>query len=113
MYKDVMIGSEKVGMLANAASPIIYNRLFKKNLLAEAAKLSAENLDYDLIVGLAFVFSMQAKKNREELNRLSVDDYYDWLEQHELLEIITHAGEISDLMMSNMRVTSVPKKEGE
>lgn len=114
MYTTITIGEKEQGMLANAASPILYKILFKEDLLQKIQKLDAAAPDMELIQRMAFLFSMQAeKKKTEELRRLSEDDFISWLEQFEPLELIEHGNDIISLYVSNTKSTSIPKEKGE
>ena len=110
MYKTIMIGEKEVGVLANAASPILYKQIFKEDFLLELQK---KNVDVDAIVKISFVMAMQAEKKIEELTKLTVEDFLHWLEQFEPLDIYLHADELMEAYNKNTKSTSVPKKEGD
>ena len=106
----VKIGSEEVGMVANAASPYIYRQIFHEDFLV---KLQSENPEADLFQKMGFVMAQQADMNLDELMGLSERDFWEWLEKYDALDILLATQEISDIYLAQKEGNSVPKSEGD
>lgn len=91
MYTTMELGGKRIELTSNAATPRLFQKIFRKDLLKSFANLnieegSTETLDaLDLIQGLAFVMSLQSqgKPFREIYTKTTDLDYLDWLEQFE------------------------------
>ena len=71
--KTITIGGKEIPMLRNALSPIIYRRIFHKDSIAQMSKISSEDMGgdvVDLYTEIAFVMSVQATKQPEELKKV-------------------------------------------
>lgn len=106
----VKIGTEEVGMVANAASPYIYKNIFHEDFLL---KLQAKEPDADLFQKMAFVMAKQADMKLDELMSLSEKDFFEWLTQYEAMDIILATDAISEIYLAQKKGDSVPKNEGE
>jgi hypothetical protein len=110
MIKEITIGEQTVLMAANAATPIRYKMLFKKDLLAEFQNAEADNSRVsDMIPELAYIMAMQA--GHENLSGKTFEDYIEWLEQFGPLDLLNAGGEIAALYIENTQETSTPKKK--
>lgn len=112
MYKVIEVGNIAVPMEANAATPIRYRMLFKKDLLTQfqAAQDDAAKVS-DTIPELGFIMAMQAAK--ANLSAVSFDDYLEWLEQFGPLDLLNAGGEIANLYTDNTATASEPKKKAD
>ena len=109
MYKDIQIGSKTVGMAANALSPYLFKQVFRSDFLKEVQK---ETPDEDLFVKMGFIFAKQAElKTISDLTRLNEQNFYDWLQDFEPLDVLLASGEISGLYYTQAESSSVPKNE--
>ena len=114
MFKSITMNDREMGMLANAASPLLYKSVFKTDLLQEIQKMDPNAPDVGLVMRLAFILSMQAdKKKVEDFRKLTEDDFIEWLEQFEPFELIEHGNDIMQLYAMNTKSTSIPKKGAE
>lgn len=110
MFKVIEVGNIAVPMEANAATPIRYKMLFKKDLLAEFQNAEADNSRVsDMIPELAYIMAMQA--GHENLSGKTFEDYIEWLEQFGPLDLLNAGGEIAALYIENTQETSTPKKK--
>ena len=111
MFGVVKIGNKEVKMVANAASCYVYRQLFKEDFLL---KTQEKTPDPDIFQKMGFVMAKQAETNKmSDLMKIPIDEYYEWLMQFEPLDVITAAGEISNLYMGQSEQLSVPKTEGD
>lgn len=111
MFGVVKIGNKEVKMVANAASCYVYRQLFKEDFLLKAQEKTP---DPDIFQKMGFVMAKQAETNKmSDLMKIPIDEYYEWLMQFEPLDVITAAGEISNLYMGQSEQLSVPKTEGD
>lgn len=110
MQGTVKIGDKNVLMVANAASVYVYRSIFKEDFLVKAQD---KNPDPDIFQKMGFVMAKQAETNKmSELMNITIDEFYDWLVQFEPLDILTAAGEISNLYMGQTEGLSTPKRKG-
>lgn len=110
----VKIGSTEVGMLANAASPIIYKQLFHKDFLRQMTQLQGGNeIDgLELFAEMGFVMAMQHENPWEEIRKLTEDDYIEWLAQYDPNDVLIASEEIANLYNGQSKTLSASKKEG-
>lgn len=120
MIKAIRIGDTDVNMRASALTAVIYRSLFGKDLTIELNKKrkARENSDetgLDIFKQLAFVMQWQAlprdNKVTEDMKRLSIDDYYEWLdtvEEADFFEGDTLAS-ITNLWVSSQK-SQIPLK---
>lgn len=110
MRAFIKIGDREIEMAANAASPYIYNHVFKEDFLQ---KLQSKDPDSDLFQKMGFIMAEQAKEEKiSELMKLNMDKYFEWLTQFEPVDVLLATGEISGLYMGQAIESSVPKSEG-
>lgn len=88
MNRTIRIGEQDVLMRASALTAVIYRNLFGKDLTIELNKKrtskNSEDSGLDIFKQLAFVMSWQAipreTKITEAMKRLTIEDYYEWLD---------------------------------
>ena len=102
-----------VEFTANAATPLRYKSLFKKDLLVifqQAQNNGAYDLDF--VQDLAFTMAMQAKakKNEIDFSALTDNDLLNWLEGFGGFEIFNAAMDIIDIYLGNAVSSSKEKK---
>ena len=123
MFKTVTLQNYKgedmkVEFLANAATPLRYKTIFRKDLLTQFANAKTEdekaiNLDVDFISELAFIMAMQAKALSDstvKLDALSFEMYLKWLEQLDSFTIESNGTEIVSVYAGNTNTSSEAKK---
>lgn len=123
MFKTVTLQNYKgkdidVEFLANAATPLRYKTIFRKDLLTQFANAKTEdgksiNLDVDFISELAFIMAMQAKALNDstvKLDALSFGMYLEWLEQLDSFTIESNGTEIVSVYAGNTFTSSEAKK---
>lgn len=109
MKGTINISGKDVEMYANAMTPVIFKRVFHKDFLMESQK---KDVDLTLFQELGFVMAQQAAKPAKELmTGLTVDEYYEWLEEFGALDIINKVDEIFALYSDQAQSTSTSKKK--
>lgn len=109
MKGTVKIGDKNVDMVANALTPVLYKRVFRKDFLLESQK---KDIDMTIFQELAFVMASQAQiiSAKQLMTELSVESYYEWLEGFEAMEIMEAVNDIFALYHSQTKVSSRSKK---
>lgn len=69
----------------------------------------AGSSEMDTISQLAYIMNRDAEK--ADMRKLCFEDYVDWLETFESMELLSHSGEIFGLYMSNRAKSSTAKKK--
>ena len=110
MYGKVTIGNEDVEMVANAASPYFYRKIFQKDFLQECQDKTP---DPALFERMGFVMAMQGKHpdNIGELMKLKEEDFVGWLMNFDPMDVLLATREISTLYYSQDTMTSIAKKK--
>lgn len=108
MKGTVVIGDKKVEVVANAASPYLYKGVFHEDFLIEVQK---SNPSTDLFVKMGFIMAMQAAKSRQDVQNLNIDDFYDWLEEFDAMDILLATDALSNVYFDQTKGTAAPKVE--
>ena len=108
MRGTIEFGDKPVELVANGATPVLYKRVFRRDFLNSANKAD----DMDIYVELAFIMAKQAEKPLSELiNGLKYEDYLEWVQDFEAMDIITKVTDIFSLYQGQAVQTSVSKKK--
>lgn len=108
MLKTIQIDGKDVEMLANAASPYIFQNLFHEDFIRETQKAEP---DFHIMEKMGFVMAMQACKPTDQLLRLKMEDYLEWLAGFGPMSVLQAAAEIGSLYAAQEVGHSEPKKE--
>jgi hypothetical protein len=119
MRGTVKIGQRDVDMLANAASPFIYKKIFHKDFLmtvgtnyVDANGKQQTDVDTSAITEMAYVMHMQTVKTfKEILDTATVDDFGAWVSEFEALDFAMAMTEIMGLYYQQQKTTVSPKKK--
>lgn len=101
-------------MLANGATPIRYRMVFGKDLISEFEKVQTDTGRASTSISeLAFIMSKaaEAQNEKKHMTNLSQEQFVEWLEQFEPLDLTLAAEEIVDLYMGNEKTLSEVKKK--
>lgn len=114
MQSTIMLdGGKEVKLAANAATPFRFKQLFGKDLLRlfnDSSKNESEMVDLaDTITELAFIMNSQAEG--KDMNRLSLDEFYSWLEDYEPMDFIVKSQEVVKVYLSSTQVSAESKKK--
>lgn len=117
MYKEISIGKKtprKLALLSNGATPLFYKQIFNRDLLQYLTEDGSDegNMEIasDKIPELAYIMAKQAEK--ADMQKLSFEDYMQWLEGFEALDITMNAAAIANVYISDSIPSVTPKKKG-
>lgn len=117
MFKEVSIGSQKVAMLANGATPLYYKQTFHKDLISKVYGAEDQIGEVnDCAPELAFIMTKQAEKMKNpaiQMNALNFDAYIEWLEGFEATTLLFATDEIMDLYFHDGQPSAEAKKKQE
>lgn len=107
MFKKVEIDGKEMELAANAATPFRYKQIFKKDLFAilgDEKRAMEEGIES--IAELAFVMAKQAEKTN--MNKLSYEEFLNWLEGFGPMAFVNSAEDILAVYMDSLQGTSTP-----
>lgn len=112
----ITLGNKKVKLLTNARTAVYYREIFGEDLLSfmlvDAPKGSVSDADaVDVAQKVCFVMMKQAQKI--DMREVTIEDYYDWLENQSQMELINKYFEIIDVYKENMIGLSEAKKKAD
>ena len=112
MRKEITIGETNVEMAASAATPFLYQKIFREDLLREMQK-DPENVNN--YIKLAFVMARQVDTPTADLMKGAVteDDFIAWLDQFEVLDLMGAVADVLQLYQASRKGTSVPKQKAD
>lgn len=113
MYNVVKIGEKEIPMLSMASVDIFYRQTFHE----DPAKLQAsENFGgvdaVDFIFKMGFIMAMRAKMTRQEMNTLTEEDYYVWLDDLDRAGLYDATNRIFAVYEGQTDTTADAKKNG-
>lgn len=108
MYKEIEIGGTLTPMTANATTPIRYKQVFHDDFYQVfSAELAGD--DYVELAGkLAYI--MKKAADGADMNKLTIDEYWTWLESLPPLAIANAAADIINLYSGSEETTAKAKK---
>ena len=86
MIRDIKVGNKIIAMRANAATPIRYRQVFKKNLLPFFMGKASDEEAAEMVGELAYIMARSA--SNASMAKLSYEDYLDWLDDFEPLDFV-------------------------
>lgn len=113
MTKTITLeGGKEVKLAANAATPFRFKQIFGQDLLKLFKK--AENEEEQPIMGevitqMAFIMSKQFEKT--DMNTLSMDDFFEWLEDYEPMDFVMAGEDIVNFYMASSKPSIEAKKK--
>lgn len=111
MLENVRIGDREVALCANAATPVRYRQVFGKNILKYLIGEAAAEEQTAMLPELAYIMARSAEK--ADMNRLSIDDYIEWLEDFGAMDFVNQqtASDIMRVYQNQKLPDSVSKKK--
>ena len=113
MTKTITLeGGKEVKLAANAATPFRFKQIFGQDLLKLFKK--AENEEEkptmgEVITQMAFIMSKQFEKT--DMNTLSMDDFFEWLEDYEPMDFVMAGEDIVNFYMASSKPSIEAKKK--
>lgn len=108
MQREIQIGTKMVPMRATASTSLRYKAVFRGDLLTELARKKPEAENVPIVQQLAFIMSKSAEG--ANMNALTLNDYIDWLDQFETLDLVEALPAALDLYMESAAPSSEAKK---
>lgn len=111
MQKSIMIGDVEVAMRASAATAIRYRNTFHGDIMKELMEMNPEQIDSSVIEKiqkLAFIMAKSAEG--VNMTALTEDDYLEWLDQFDSLEMMTASKDIVSIYLGGKVSESELKK---
>ena len=109
MKKTLEIRGNSISFVANAATPLYYKMFFKKDLLKQLNSGDGIEIAGDNIPELAFIMAKQADK--ADMMHLKYEQYLQWLEIFDPLDIVMQGAEIIGVYFADMETDVEPKKK--
>lgn len=114
MKQSINLSSGKtVDLAANAATPFRFKQLFDADLFKifhQSAQDEAEAmLLADVVTQLAFIMNKQA--SGANMNAISKDDFYEWLEDYEPMDFVEQGEEIIKIYLASAKTSVEAKKK--
>lgn len=106
MYGKIKIGDADVEVLASAATPYKYNKIFGEDLFKYLAKGMDEQESLEVAPKLAYVMNMDAQHQTATANR---DGFEAWLEGFAFMDIVEKAADIIQHFMQTSKTNVDPK----
>lgn len=111
MQKSIMIGDVEVAMRASAATAIRYRNTFHGDIMKELMEMNPEQIDSSVIEKiqkLAFIMAKSAEGAK--MTELTEDDYMEWLDQFDSLEMMQASKDIVTVYLGGKVSESELKK---
>lgn len=111
MQKSIMIGDVEVAMRASAATAIRYRNTFHGDIMKELMEMNPEQIDSSVIEKiqkLAFIMAKSAEG--ANMTTLTEDDYLEWLDQFDSLEMMQASKDIVTVYLGGKVSESELKK---
>ena len=106
-------GGKEVKLAANAATPFRYKQIFGVDLLRLFQKSTESEEDgmifADVASQLAFIMNKQAEG--ADMNSISMDDFYAWLEEYEPMDFVSAGEAIVNTYVSSTKTSIEAKKK--
>lgn len=110
MRKNILIGDKSIDMVANAATPFRFRNVFKKDLLKIFSDASEENVSAQLEAGQMLAFIMAKQAEGVDMNKVTEDSFYVWLEDFSSTDMYNSLEDIVNLWQATESTSSKPKK---
>lgn len=109
MYKKIIVDGNEMELAANAATPFRFKQTFHKDLLAVFAnEKRAEEEGIEVVSELAYIMNKQAEK--ADMNKLSFEDFIEWLEKFEPMAFVDASEEIISAYTESSVSMSTPSE---
>ena len=106
-------GGKEIKLAANAATPFRFKQLFNMDLLQIFQKSTKSEDDGmilgDVIAQLAFIMNRQAEG--ANMNSISMDEFFTWLEGFEAMDFVTAGQQIIDVYLASTKTSVEAKKK--
>lgn len=112
MYKQMKVGAEELNFCACASVNVCYFNVFHEDFIKMIS--SDEGIAATCMMKMAFIMAEFGRLNdRKAVNRLTEDNYCDWLDQFTTGELVAALPEIQTFYMASTGTTVGSKKNKE
>lgn len=112
MYKKMKVGAEELTFCACASVNVCYFNVFHEDFIKMIS--SDEGIAATCMMKMAFIMAEFGRLNaRKAVNRLTEDNYCDWLDQFTTGELVAALPEIQSFYMASTGTTVGGKKNKE
>ena len=113
MTKSITLeGGKEIKLAANAATPFRFKQLFGSDLLRMFQQSTKSEDDQmvlaDVVSQLAYIMNKQAEG--ANMNDISMDDFFSWLEGFEAMDLVSAGEQIMNVYLSST-ITRVDAKK--
>lgn len=114
MTKSITLeGGKEVKLAANAATPFRFKQLFGSDLLRifqQSTKSEYDGMTLgEVVTQMAFIMNRQAEG--ANMNDISMDDFFSWLEGFEAMDFVNAGEEIINVYLSSTKTSVEAKKK--
>ena len=114
MTKSITLeGGKEVKLAANAATPFRFKQLFGSDLLRifqQSTKSEDDGMTLgEVVTQMAFIMNRQAEG--ANMNDISMDDFFSWLEGFEAMDFVNAGEEIINVYLSSTKTSVESKKK--
>lgn len=115
MYNEVKIGTKIVPMLSMASVDVYYRNIFHEDPIKLQATANPDAGDMiNFVQRMGFVMAkFAALKDRKQMLSLTENDYLEWLDGFERMELMEALGDVQNTYNGQMVTTSEAKKNTE
>lgn len=107
LYQKIKIGEQDILLCCSASINVCYYNVFHKDFLMEMNKDEITNT----FMEMAFIMAKFGELGkRQEVSKLTYEDYCDWLDQFMIGELLEAMPAIQEVYMAASRGTAVSKK---
>ena len=114
MFNTVRIGEKDVPMMAMASVDVYYRNIFHEDPIKLQTKDPDEGDLINFVMKMGFVMAKFAEvKDRKEMNKLTEDNFLDWLDQFDRADYLQALGDIRMTYEGQTVTASDAKKKDE
>lgn len=107
MYKEVIIGTDKVPMMTNALTPKRAFEFFHEDFLVYVGQELTQGQVFDLASKIGFIMAKRAEE--ADFSKLTEADFNNWLEGFDFGDLMEAAADIIGLWVSTTKGSVTPK----
>lgn len=112
MYQQIKVGAKELTLCACASVNVCYFNVFHEDFIKMIS--SDEGLATSAMMKMAFIMAEFGRLNdRKKVNRLTEDNYCDWLDQFTTGELVAALPEIQNFYMASANGSVDAKKNKE
>lgn len=112
LYKKIQVGEKEINFCASASVNVCYLNVFHQDFIKMIS--TDEGMAASAVMQMAFIMAKFAELNdRKKVNRLTEDDYCDWLDQFTTGDLVEALPEVQTFYMASTGQMVGAKKNSE